>query len=230
MFMRSSMKAARLSFLLAAFIVGCGSDPMTDCCTDGATKTGIRVVNGFTTPVEVAVDGRLVIPLLGAGAIDTVATEPGRHLIDLHTGGSAASAQWVEVPADVMRTVVSVRNSSGIVSAVTLDDTSAVITDGLLRVLNLAPNAGELQAFYTQPGYSVPLSVYAGPLAYQTGSWAPFIGINLGDYEVRVWQTPADSSGWESAAARMVVPLAEGEKATVVVFDRPGGGVRLERF
>lgn len=203
---------------------------MTECCTDAATRTGIRVVNGFTTPIEVMVDGNFVIPSLEAGVIDTVATEPGWHLIELRTAGLGMSAQSVEVPADVMRTVVSLRRSTGMVSAVTLDDTSAVLTDGILRVLNLAPNAGELQAYFTQPGYSVPLSVYAGPFGYQMDSWAPFIGVNPGDWEVRVWQAPADSSGWDSATARMIVPLAEGEKATVVAFDKPGGGVRLERF
>ena len=111
--MRSSTRAALLSLLFAAFIVGCRSDPMTDCRTDGAARTGIRVVNGFTTPVEVVVDGRLVIPSLDAGLIDTVATEPGRHLIDLRTGGSAASAQWVDVLAEGEKATVVVLDRPG---------------------------------------------------------------------------------------------------------------------
>lgn len=107
------MRAAPLSLLFAVFIAGCGSDPMTDCCTDGATKTGIRVVNGFTTSVEVVVDGRLVIPSLEAGVIDTVATQPGRHLIDLRSGGSAASAQWVDVLAEGEKATVVVFDRPG---------------------------------------------------------------------------------------------------------------------
>ena len=33
--------------------------------------------------------------------------------------------------------------------------------------------------------------------------------------------------GWDSTAARLSLALASGEKRTVLVLDKPGGGIRL---
>jgi hypothetical protein len=57
---------------------------------------------------------------------------------------------------------------------------------------------------------------------------APFYQSTVGAWEVRVWQTPADSSGWATATTRIVIPLQSGAKATVVITDNPGGGVGIQ--
>jgi hypothetical protein len=45
---------------------------------------------------------------------------------------------------------------------------------------------------------------------------------------VRIWQTPADSSGWSTAPVKVQVPLSSGEKRTIIILDAVGGGVRAQ--
>jgi hypothetical protein len=115
---------------------------------------------------------------------------------------------------------------------VALDDTNSVVPPGAtkVRVLHLAPNAGTLQVYRTQPDYQQPIS-WQLPFTYQaepTSLSAPFYQSTVGSWDVRVWQMPADASGWASAPVKVVLPLAGGEKKTVLILDKPGGGVRVE--
>lgn len=131
-----------------------------------------------------------------------------------------------------LMTVAAVRGANGNLNAVALDDTNSVVPAGAtkLRVLHLAPNAGTLQVYRTQPDYQQPIA-WQFPFNYQpapTSLSAPFYQSTAGSWEVRVWQTPADSTGWATAAARVVIPLASGEKKTVLLLDKAGGGVRIE--
>jgi hypothetical protein len=45
---------------------------------------------------------------------------------------------------------------------------------------------------------------------------------------VRIWQTSAGASGWANAPLEGIVPLASGERKTILMLDKPGGGVRVE--
>jgi hypothetical protein len=57
---------------------------------------------------------------------------------------------------------------------------------------------------------------------------APFYQSTVGTWEVRVWQTPANATGWTSAPVKVLIPLGSGEKKTVMILDDPAGGVRVE--
>lgn len=129
-------------------------------------------------------------------------------------------------------TVAAVRASDGSVTTAVLDDTGSVVPAGAtkVRVLHMAPNAGVLQVYRTQPDYQTPIS-WQFPFTYQAqlnSLSAPFFQSTVGSWEIRIWQTPASPSGWGSAPVQIVIPLKSGEKKTVLMLDKPGGGVRYE--
>jgi type 1 fimbria pilin len=190
-------------------------------------------VNAFTTPVDVLIDGTVAISSLAAGAIDTAAAVSGAHTLVLRpTGSGASAAQAIATTTGALSTIVAVRASSGGVSGVVLDDTNSVVPTGAtkVRVLHLAPNAGTLQVYRTQPDFQQPVS-WQFPFTYQsnpTSLSAPFYQSTVGSWEVRIWQTPADASGWATAPVKVIIPLGSGQKKTVLILDKPGGGVRVE--
>jgi Domain of unknown function (DUF4397) len=219
------------SLLIVSVVTACGSDTTSPCCTTG--EPALRVINAFTAPVDVLIDGNVAIAGLAAGTIDTAAAPSGSHTLVLRQTGSAASAsQTIATAAGTLATVAAVRASSGNVSGVALDDTNSVVPAGAtkVRVLHLAPNAGTLQVYRTQPDYQQPVQ-WQFPFTYQsnpTSLSAPFYQSTVGTWEVRIWQTPADASGWATAPVKVVIPLASGQKKTVLILDKPGGGVRVE--
>jgi hypothetical protein len=156
----------------------------------------------------------------------------GTHTLVLRpTVGGASISQSVTAAAGALSTIAATLEAGGLSSAV-LDDTNSVVPSGAtkLRVLHLAPNAGTLQVYRTQPDFQTPVP-WQFPFNYQpdpTSLSAPFYQSTVGAWEVRVWQTPADSSGWATATTRIVVPLQSGAKATVVITDNLGGGVRIQ--
>ncbi len=217
---------------VAAIVIGAscgGSDATTACCTVGQS---LRVVNAFNTPVQVLVDGQAVATLAN-GQIDTASVAPGSHTVALRAiAGGASPVQPITISAGGMSTIAAVRDAAGGVGAAVLDDTGSVVPAGKtkVRVLHLAPSAGVLQVYRTQPDYAQPVS-WQFPFTYQsqvTPLNAPFYQSTPGMWEIRVWQSPADSSGWATAPVRVTIPLASGEKRTVMILDAPGGGVRVE--
>jgi len=227
--MRLSPRIAPL--LLLSWLAGCQSDATIGCCTTG--EPAIRIVNAFTTPVEVLIDGNVAIASLAAGAIDTLGSASGHHTLLLRpTGSSASVSQSITTATGTLSTIAVVRASNGAIGSAVLDDTNSVVPPGAtkVRVLHLAPSAGTLQVYRTQPDYQEPVQ-WQFPFEYQaepTSVTAPFFQSTVGSWEVRVWQRPADASGWETAPVKIVIPLASGEKRTIVILDKPGGGVRIE--
>jgi hypothetical protein len=82
-------------------------------------------------------------------------------------GGSASAAQSVTLPADG-RVSPRFRSASGAVGTMVLDDTNSVVAAGKtkVRVLHLAPNAGTLQVYRTQPDFQQPVP-WQLPFNYQ---------------------------------------------------------------
>ena len=218
-------------FVLLCFIAACGSDGPTACCTTG--EPALRVVNAFTTSVEVLIDGAVAIESLAAGSIGTTAPASGSHTLVLRSAGAGGSvSQSITTTTGVLNTIAGVRGSNGVIASVVLDDTGSVVPSGAtkLRVLHLAPNAGQLQVYRTQPDYQQPIS-WQFPFTYQAQPnelSAPFYQSTVGSWEVRIWQTPPDASGWATAPVKIVIPLESGEKKTILMLDKPGGGVRVE--
>lgn len=225
----------RVALLVLAAVIGCGGDkdPSDTTGPDPLLTGSLRVINAFTGPVDVLVDGNVAISSLAAGSIGLAAPTSGNHTILLRpVGSSAFAAHSVTTTTGALKTIAAVRASSGGVFSVALDDTNSVVPSGAtkLRVLHLAPNAGTLQVYRIQPDFQTPVS-WQFPFTYQaepTSLSAPFYQSTIGAWEVRVWQAPTDPTGWNTATVKTIVTLGGGEKKTVVILDKPGGGVRVE--
>jgi Domain of unknown function (DUF4397) len=224
----------RIRYVLAVVaLLGCESSTTTGttCCTTG--EPGARIINAFTSPVDVLIDGQVAIAALAPGAIDTALTSLGAHTLMLRPTGSGASVtQPITAAEGALSTIAAVRGTNAALASVALDDTNAVVPAGKtkVRVLHLAPNAGEIQVYRTQPDHQTPIS-WQFPFTYQSNPdplSAPFFQSDVGTWEVRAWQTPADASGWANAPVKVVIPLASGEKKTVIILDKEGGGIRAE--
>ena len=218
--------------LLAAATAACNTDSATSCCSLGGTPS-LRIVNGFPGPVDIFIDDVIAASAVSAGAIDTLGPQPGSHTLVMRPAGSGTPiTQQFAVVSGALSTIAAVRSSSGAISAAVLDDTNDVVPAGAtkLRVIHLAPNAGTLQVYRTQPDYQTPIA-WQFPFNYQdnpTSLNAPFLQSTVGTWEVHIWQTPADSSGWSTAPVKVQVPLASGEKRTILILDQVGGGVRIQ--
>jgi len=221
-------------FVLFAFVAACANDvadsTTPECCLGPAS---LRVVNAFTTSVDVLIDGNVAIASLPAGSIGTAGPSSGNHTLSLRPTGAANSvSRSINTSAGAPTTIAAVRGTSGAVSSIALDDTNSVVPSGAtkVRVLHLAPNAGILQVYRTQPDFQQPVS-WQFPFSYQaepTSLSAPFYQSTVGSWEIRVWQSPTDITGWANAQTRVVIPLTSGQKKTVLILDQPGGGVRIE--
>jgi len=217
---------------LFAILAGCGSDSTTtECCTNGTPS--LRVINAITSPVDVLIDGSVAISSLAPGTIGTTAPVSGSHSLMLRPSQFASSTtRSITTTTGSLSTVAVVLASNGSVQSAVLDDTNSVVLAGAtkVRVLHLAPSAGVIQVYRTQPDFQHPIA-WQFPFTYQadpTSLSAPFVQSTVGTWEVRVWQTPADSSGWDAAPIKIQIPLASGEKKTVVILDKAGGGIRYE--
>ena len=220
-----------LAFLLLSFVGACGSYGPTACC--GAGNPSLRIVNAFTGPVDVLIDGSLALASLPAGSIGTALATSGGHTLMLRPAGTTAStSQSIITSKGSLSTIAVVRSSGGALASAVLDDTGSVVPAGAtkVRVLHMAPSAGVLQVFRTQPDFPTPVS-WQFPFTYQSQPdplSAPFYQSTVGSWEIRVWQTPVGATGWDAALLKIVIPLNSGEKKTVLLLDKPGGGVRYE--
>ena len=214
--------------LLAGTVSGCG-----ESATSVQAVQGVRIVNAYTQPVDVIVDGALVASSVMPGQLDSVEQGAGAHPVELRASGAAAS---VSVPlttvAGAFSTIAAVR-SGGTLSASALDDTNAVVPTGAtkVRVLHLAPNAGEIQVFRTQPDWGTPIE-WQFPFLYDSAAISslgnPYFQSTVGTWDIRAWRKPSEVAlGWDGTTARVTLTLASGEKRTVLVLDKPGGGIRL---
>ena len=216
--------------VLLVVAAACDSNTVTGCCTTGDTR--LRVVNAFTTPVDVLIDGAIAIQSLAPSTIGTASPTLGAHTLVLRPTSGGSVSQSITTTSGVLNTIAAVRTSNGVVNVAMLDDTGSIVPAGAtkVRVLHLAPNAGEIQVYRTQPDFQQ-LSRWQFPFTYQsepTSLSAPFFQSTVGTWEIHAWQTPADASGWASAPVKVLIPLGSGEKKTVIILDNPGGGIRAE--
>jgi hypothetical protein len=205
----------------------CGSNP-----TAIDQLSTLRFFNAFIAQVDVVVDGQYSVPALRSGGDFSVDLTPGEHALAIRNGGLTVTKSFT-LRAGATTAMAAVDKTNGFVTAAVLDDTASVVPAGAtkLRVIHLALGAGTLQVYRTQPDYQTPVA-WQIPFNYQSDpSSAPFIQSTVGSWEIRVWSSPADSSGWSSATTRVTIPLASGEKKTAVILDDPlRGGVRIELF
>jgi hypothetical protein len=214
-----------LSFL--AFLAACSADSAT---TPHGGSAGFRLINGFTSSIEVRVDGNVAATSVGAATIDTVLASAGTHTVTMQAPGGNPATIQVTVGTS-LGTLAAIR-AGAVLSSVALDDTNSIVPAGAtkVRVLHLAPAAGEITVMRTQPDYATPIQ-WQFPFLYSeniTSLGNPFYQSTPGTWEIRAWRKPSeDALGWNGATARLTLSLTSGEKRTVVVLDQPGGGVRL---
>jgi hypothetical protein len=226
--MRPSLRLFPL--ILLASIMSCGGDTLTGCCP--SDLPGLRIVNAFTSQVDVLIDGNVAIAGLATGSVGSAAPTSGSHSLSLRSTNGDSILTSITTAAGALPTIAAVRNSAGALATIALDDTGSVVPVGAtkLRVLHLAPNAGILQVYRTQPDYEQPIA-WQFPFSYEAAPndlSAPFYQSSVGSWEVRIWQTPTDASGWANAPVKVVVPLGSGEKRTIVILDKLGGGVQVQ--
>src|SRR5437764_1091656 len=94
--------AARLAPAFFAFLVAACGDGPTDCCMGGAS--GLRVINAFTAPVDVLIDGTVAVAGLAAGTIDTVSPAAGAHTLMLRPSAGASASQSITTSAGALNT------------------------------------------------------------------------------------------------------------------------------
>jgi len=226
--MHTRFALCALALAMAGTVSGCG-----ESATSAQAAQGVRIVNAYTQPVDVFVDGALVASSVPPGQLDSVEQDAGAHTVELRVSGATAS---VSVPlttvAGAFSTIAAVR-SGGTLSASALDDTNAVVPTGAtkVRVLHLAPNAGEIQVFRTQPDWGTPIE-WQFPFLYDSAAISslgnPYFQSTVGTWDIRAWRKPSEVAlGWDGTTARVTLTLASGEKRTVLVLDKPGGGIRL---
>jgi hypothetical protein len=226
--MHTRFALCSLALAMAGTVSGCG-----ESATSVHAVQGVRIVNAYTQPVDVFVDGALVASSVMPGQLDSVEQGAGAHTVELRASGAAAS---VSVPlttvAGAFSTIAAVR-SGGTLAASALDDTGSVVPTGAtkVRVLHLAPNAGEIQVFRTQPDWGTPIE-WQFPFLYDSAAIDPlanpYFQSTVGTWDIRAWRKPSEVAlGWDGTAARVTFALASGEKRTVLVLDKPGGGIRL---
>ncbi|HXY70510.1 MAG TPA: DUF4397 domain-containing protein [Gemmatimonadales bacterium] len=215
--------------LVAVLIAACGESTSPGNGSSGTT--GVRVVNAFGAPVDVYVDGALAASAVPPGELDTLARAAGAHTVGFATSGGAPVSVPVTAAANALATVAAVRMGTAL-AASDLDDTAAMVPPGAtkVRVLHLAPNAGEISVFRTQPDWSTPIA-WQFPFTYDSvtsGPGCPYFQSTVGTWDIRAWRTPADDSlGWGGTTARVMLSLRSGERRTVVVLDKAGGGIKL---
>ena len=211
------------------------------CASEGpagpgaGSGTGIRVINGAQGSVRVLVDGATRIDSLSAASVSTaIAVGAGSHTVQLQAiaGGtlSGTSAMQVTTTQSGTAFVTAQRNGSGAVVAGVVSDTGAVPAAGMtkLSVINLAASAPALDVWRTQPDYTTPIRIMF-PFPY--GAQSEFVQSTAGAWEVIVTTasppTPGEPDPRTSALATYSLTIGANVAQTLVILDKPGGGVVL---
>ena len=225
----------RIMLVSCVALLGLGCGGKSSTALNGQPQTGVRVVNAYAQPVDVLVDGAVAVTGVAPGSVDTAPASAGSHVVALRAAGTTTTGLQMQTAQGSVQTIVALRFGSTL-AADTIGDTNAIVPAGAtkVRVLHLAPNAGQIQAARTQPDWlSPPLIGWKDPFLYDSVHINdplanPYYQSTVGAWDVRVWRTPSeDSLGWAGTPARVTFDLKSGEKRTVLVLDKPGGGIEL---
>lgn len=218
---------SRLPLATCIALLACDSDPAAPDVVMGS----LRVVNGYSGSIAVGLDGGAPVATIAPGAIDTIPVQEGGHTVSMRNTIGSAFVSFRVTITGAMPSFAAIQ-SGGTLSSVALDDTNAVVPVGAtkVRVLHLAPNAGEITVMRTQPDFATPIQ-WQFPFTYSSNITAvgnPFYQSTVGTWDIRAWRKPAEESlGWAGTQARIAFVLASGERRTVVVLDKEGGGIKL---
>jgi hypothetical protein len=195
----------------------------------------ISVINGAPGAVRVVVDGATQIASLSAASVSpAIEVAAGAHTVELQAiaGGSLSgtSAMQVTTAQSATAFVTAQSNGSGGLVAGVVSDTGAVPAAGMtkLSVINLASSAPALDVWRTQPDYATPIRIMF-PFPY--GAQSEFVQSTPGAWEVIVTTAsppaPGEPDPRTSALATLSLTISANVAQTVVILDKPGGGVTL---
>ncbi len=214
----------RMRWVAAAAMAGaCSTDPITPLEDPGAR---LAIVNAQGADVWAMLDGEARALVAGGEAL-TLALAGGTYTLELRpSGGGPAFSRTIAV-ADSGRYVVVAVDSNGSLPVI-LGDTNAVVPAGAtkLRVAHMATNAPAIDIWRTQPDWQTPIRVQF-PFNYRDVS--PYLQSTPGDWRVMVSSlvaNPGDPMP-DTLATTDLTAIADGRSRTVVVVDKPGGGLQL---
>lgn len=212
---RRSVTIASLSSLAAlALVVACNVDS-----TAPSGNAGLRVINAWQSPVDVIVDGRVVMSGLAVSGISPkVGIAPGSHDVRLQSS-SGIAADVAVTAVDGATTTTYGYASSGLLDVAELPDTGAIVPAGhtKLRVVHLAASAPPLDVWRTQPDYQTPIRVMF-PFPYLAAS--PYLQSTVGSWEVFVTALHGDSTLKLATTGAVAIP--DGQRRTAVLMDSAG--------
>lgn len=209
-------------------------------CSDGSGDAGptggqgsLRVIHvaPSAATLDVLVDGGAVINGLAEGtASAAVSVAAGQRTVTVRPSGGVVSplALGLSVAADSAYTAV-VIDSSAVLNPIAVTDTGGVPAAGKtkLQVANFASAIGPIDVYRRQPDFNGLLTLVF-PFAYRTLSG--YVQSDPGDWQVliateaRVNGVPPDVPG-DTLLIVDPIPLAAGQASTVVIVDKPGGGI-----
>jgi hypothetical protein len=219
-----------LGFLALGLLAGgCSGDDTGPAPLYGS----LRVIQAAesTATIDVLVDGNVVIHRLAAGAASAAVPVPaGRREIAFRPVGGEASPHVLDLPVSVDRAYTTVViDSAAVLDPVVLSDTGSTPAAGRtkLQVANFASLAGPLDVYRRQPDFDGLLTLVF-PFAY--GSLSGYVESDPGDWQVlNAPERRADGVPLAVPADTVLVvdpvPLAAGQASTVVIVDKPGGGL-----
>jgi hypothetical protein len=228
--------AAVVSLALAAVV----SLALAACHQDGPTvpvigcscvESSLMIVNAQSSAIAVDTNG---VPMLASVAPGSAVPVPllslsGVNLTMRATGDPNVSITYGAAQTG-SHTAIVYRTSGGALAASFLTDSGATVAAGKtkMRILHLAPNAGRIDVFRTQPDWGTPIS-FVFPFTY--GTTTGFYESTQGSWHMRVWKsTPGldyDPSGWGRAFDSTSVFLYAGQQKTIAVLDAPGNTVKF---
>ena len=222
----------RRAILAVALVAGCV--PATDAIP---REPGLTVVNAWTSPVDVEVDGTPFALNVIPGEVRNGVLSAGLHLVVMRptAGGAGVSiAATVTANLDHLIGVAGVRAVGGALAIASIEDTGPVPPAGQsrLRVLHLAPNAGDVAVWYRAGSASAP-SRLAYPQSYQPNPGAaPTVLSSSPNWEVRLTTdtttVPAPlPTAWSSATVTLSRRYFVSSAFTVLILDGPSGGAGL---
>ncbi|MEP6781399.1 MAG: DUF4397 domain-containing protein [Gemmatimonadaceae bacterium] len=224
----------RKVLLTVALVAACKDSTTAPNGSNNSGSGSLRVINANATTVDVLVDGVVTSAAVPAGQTVMLSPADGQHNFGFRaTGSSTTSVIPLKTSFTAPRTIAARRAQDGSLAATVLDDTASIVPfdSTKVRVLHLATSAGELQVFRTQPGGNGTPVAWQTPFTFQTevtGPGAPFYQSPVGTWEIRIWQTPTGAAGWVSAPIKLTIPLGSKESRTVVITDKPGGGIQAQ--
>ncbi|MBI3792575.1 MAG: DUF4397 domain-containing protein [Gemmatimonadetes bacterium] len=225
------------ALVLAVLTSALGSCTATaPCCTP--VPTTLTIVNAFGGPVDVRLNDKLIRLNMPPGVVrlDTLLNPATSPTVGFTPVGWSSILQLRPVLGSNRASVVGIlRATGGGATIQQFDDSNAVVAPSAtkLRVLHLAANTGEVQVWRTQPDLVTPTR-WAFPFTFNSVN--SYLQSTVGTWTVKVWTDvstyPAGNpTPWTSLALdAMSVTLNGGEKGTIAIVDKPGGGIALVRI